>query len=71
MKDCYVVVILVILCAIAIGIIGYNGGVNQKQIIELQHQNQKLEFLLQEERNNVEELREKLSASFTISVEIQ
>ena len=71
MKDCYVVVILVILCAITIGIIGYNSGDNQKQIIELRHQNQKFEFLLQEERNNVEELKEKLSASFTISVEIQ
>ncbi len=71
MKDCYVAVILVILCAIAIGIIGYNSGANQKQIIELRHQNQKLEFLLQEERNRIKGLKEKLSATFTLEIEIQ
>lgn len=74
MKACWAALLLAILIGVAIiiiGTIGFNSSVNEKKLIQLQNQNQKLDFLLQEERDKVEELEEKLSASFTLEIEIR
>lgn len=76
MRACWVALVLAIFCAFAIiiiGSIGYNGGVNEKKLIQLREQNEELEFFLQEERDRVEELEGIInrSGSFTISVEIR
>lgn len=76
MKTCWVAIFLVILCAIAIGIIGsisYNNDINQKKVIQLREQNEELDFLLQGERDRVKELEEIIDriGTFTLRVEIK
>lgn len=68
MKTCWTALILVILCAIAIGLIGSISYNSDKEVIRLREQNS----LLQEEIDRIEcENIELKNGTFTLSVEIR
>ena len=74
MKTCWYSLFLAFLCAIAIvviGSLGYEGGISKKKLIQIRHKNEELHFLLEEERDKVKDLEEKISRTFTLSIEIR